>query len=256
MTAGHAAVLLAFAAGLALPHRRAAAARRLTGLRLGGLRLGGPAGAPGRAAALPPRAAEVPSWVWRTATAAAVLALVSGRGTVAVVLGLLAAALAAPAVRRRRRTAADRAEVARDLPRAADLLAACLAAGSPPSAALLVVADAVGGPLGPRLRRVAAALRSGLDAADALPASGDDPVARLVSALARAAGSGAPLAATVHDLAEDERERARWLAMERARGAGVRAVGPLAACFLPAFVLVGVVPVVVGVARTLVGELS
>jgi hypothetical protein len=30
----------------------------------------------------------------------------------------------------------------------------------------------------------------------------------------------------------------------------VQAVGPLAACFLPAFVLLGVVPVVVGVART------
>ena len=39
--------------------------------------------------------------------------------------------------------------------------------------------------------------------------------------------------------------------MERARRAGVQAVGPLAACFLPAFVLVGVVPVVVGVAQAL-----
>jgi hypothetical protein len=30
----------------------------------------------------------------------------------------------------------------------------------------------------------------------------------------------------------------------------VQAVGPLAACFLPAFVLLGVVPMIVGVART------
>jgi pilus assembly protein TadC len=59
------------------------------------------------------------------------------------------------------------------------------------------------------------------------------------------------LASSVRDLAADERERARWDALERARRAGVQAVGPLAACFLPAFVLVGVLPVVVGVARSL-----
>ena len=60
-----------------------------------------------------------------------------------------------------------------------------------------------------------------------------------------------PLAASIRDLAVDERERVRWQSMERARRAGVQAVGPLAACFLPAFVLVGVVPVVVGVAQAL-----
>ena len=65
-------------------------------------------------------------------------------------------------------------------------------------------------------------------------------------AVARAAGTGAPLADSVRRLAADERERARWAALERARRAGVQAVGPLAACFLPAFVLVGVVPVVGG----------
>jgi hypothetical protein len=37
-------------------------------------------------------------------------------------------------------------------------------------------------------------------------------------------------------------------ATEAARSAGVRAVAPLGLCFLPAFVLVGVVPTVVGLA--------
>ncbi|MDQ1599214.1 MAG: hypothetical protein QOD68_688, partial [Actinomycetota bacterium] len=69
--------------------------------------------------------------------------------------------------------------------------------------------------------------------------------------LARATATGAPLAGSVREVAADERERARWDALERARRAGVHAVGPLAACFLPAFVLVGVVPVVVGVAQSL-----
>jgi len=38
-------------------------------------------------------------------------------------------------------------------------------------------------------------------------------------------------------------------AAERARRAGVHVVAPLAMCFLPAFVLVAVVPVVLGLAR-------
>lgn len=265
MSAAQVAVLLAFAAGLALPHRRSTAARRLAALRLEALpgdRGDAARGLVGAAPRAPAgAAADVPSYVWRAAAAGAVVALLSGHQGGTVMLAVLAAALVLPAAHRRRLSAADRAAQARALPRAADLLAACLDAGSPPSAALRVVADAVGGPLGVRLRRVAAALRSGVDATAALPAPvgtapDGDPVARLVGALARAATSGAPLAVIVQDLAADERERARWDALERARGAGVRVVGPLAACFLPAFVLVGVVPVVAGVARMLLGQLT
>jgi hypothetical protein len=57
-------------------------------------------------------------------------------------------------------------------------------------------------------------------------------------------------------LADDERDQARWAAEAAAQRAGVRAVGPLVACFLPAFVLVGVVPLVVGVAEQVVGDLG
>jgi hypothetical protein len=39
-----------------------------------------------------------------------------------------------------------------------------------------------------------------------------------------------------------------------ARTAGVRAVIPLVACFLPAFILLGVVPVVAGLANELIGS--
>ena len=135
-----------------------------------------------------------------------------------------------------------------DLPRAAELLATCLEAGASPAAALAAVADAVGGPLAGRLRAVVAFLRSGTDLAH-WPADLVDPVDRLVRAIARASRTGAPMAESVRLLAADEAERARWDALERARRAGVQAVGPLAACFLPAFVLLGVVPMIVGVAR-------
>jgi hypothetical protein len=75
-------------------------------------------------------------------------------------------------------------------------------------------------------------------------------------AFGRALATGAPLADTVAALAADERERARWAAEAAARRAGVRAVGPLAVCFLPAFVLLGVVPVVAGVAGAVLGGLG
>jgi pilus assembly protein TadC len=111
------------------------------------------------------------------------------------------------------------------------------------------VADAVGGPLAGRLRAVVVFLRSGTDLAH-WPADPADPVDRLMRAVARASRTGAPMAESVRLLAADEAERARWDALERARRAGVQAVGPLAACFLPAFVLLGVVPMIVGVSRT------
>jgi hypothetical protein len=46
-------------------------------------------------------------------------------------------------------------------------------------------------------------------------------------------------------LAEQHRQQARLVALDAARTLGVRATGPLGLCFLPAFVLVAVVPLVV-----------
>ena len=164
-------------------------------------------------------------------------------------MAVLAVALGAPAVRAARAERQRRAVLLADLPRAAELLATCLEAGASPAAALAAVADAVGGPLAGRLRAVVAFLRSGTDLAYWPPTDPVDPVDRLVRAVARASRTGAPMAESVRLLAADEAERARWDALERARRAGVQAVGPLAACFLPAFVLLGVVPMIVGVAR-------
>jgi hypothetical protein len=79
---------------------------------------------------------------------------------------------------------------------------------------------------------------------------------RLAMACVRAAETGAPLADTLAGLAADESERLALAAEAAARRAGVRAVGPLAVCFLPAFLLVGVVPVVAGIAAGVVGSLS
>jgi pilus assembly protein TadC len=238
VTAGAAAVGLALLAGLLVAKPRAGVdrlARRTTGAV---------PGATGGAPWVGP-----PLWSARLTAAVTGVALLSGHAAAAVAMAVLAVALGAPAVRAARAERERRAVLLADLPRAAELLATCLAAGASPAAALTAVADAVGGPAAGRLRAVVAFLRSGTDLAH-WPADPADPVDRLVRVVARASRTGAPMAESVRLLAVDEAERARWDALERARRAGVQAVGPLAACFLPAFVLLGVVPMVVGVART------
>lgn len=149
----------------------------------------------------------------------------------------------------------DRERLAADTPLVLDLLAACLAGGSPPAAAVEAVAAAAQGPAGARLSAVAAALAVGSPPAQAWAALGGgdsaDPLAPAARALARAAEGGAPVAVTVSRLAIEARADTRLRGEEAARRVGVLAVAPLGLCFLPAFVLLGVVPVVVGLAGPL-----
>lgn len=174
-------------------------------------------------------------------------------------LGIAAAAAAAvlgprllerlePAEVRRRRVRLES-----DLPLLLDLLAACLAGGATLPAAAASVASALPGPAGERLAGVAAALAVGTPPSQAWavlagPAPDDDPLGPAARSLARAAEGGAPVAAAVNRLAADARLRARADGERSARRAGVLAVAPLGLCFLPAFVLLGVVPVVAGLA--------
>jgi len=64
--------------------------------------------------------------------------------------------------------------------------------------------------------------------------------------LCRASLSGASPAPMLDALAVDQRERQRLAGEAAARRAGVAMVAPLGLCFLPAFVLLGVVPLVAG----------
>ena len=256
MSAAAVSVALAALAGLLVDDPRSAAVARLRVIRdqRGSRPGGGVLAVASRPVGASDASAGLATWAARIAAVLAGLAVITGRGGAAAVLVPLALALGIPPARRRRATAAVRATLARDLPRAADLTATCLEAGAAPVEALSRVAEAMGGPLGARLRAVASTLASGADLPQ--PAGDGDPLAALLRAVDRATATGAPLADTVRDVATDARERARWQAMERARRAGVQAVGPLAACFLPAFVLVGVVPVVAGIARSLLAGWS
>lgn len=152
-----------------------------------------------------------------------------------------------PAHRRRRREA-----LVRQAPEVVDLLAATLACGAAPAKSIEVVGRALGPPVQDDLAQVTAMLDLGAlpdQAWSVLPAG--HPLQAVAGAMRRSAHSGASLQAVLTGLADDLRRRSRLEVEVAARSAGVRAVGPLAACFLPAFVLLGVVPVVASFALSL-----
>jgi pilus assembly protein TadC len=134
-----------------------------------------------------------------------------------------------------------------------ELLAAALDAGATPVAALAAVAEAVSGDLGAALASVAAAMRLGADARTAWvaapTAAPGQPLADLARAMSRVDEGGARVAAVLRRLAARESERTHSHALAAARRAGVVAVAPLGLCFLPAFVLLAIVPVIVAAAR-------
>jgi pilus assembly protein TadC len=148
----------------------------------------------------------------------------------------------------------DTAEAMRQLPLAADLLAACVAAGAGPVIAAQAVGEALGGPVGQALARGAAEVRLGGEPAGAwrrlaeLPGAG--ALARL---LERADESGLPAAGPAARLASDARAHWTRAATARARRAGVLISAPVGLCFLPAFIAVGVLPVVIGLAGAVTG---
>ncbi|MEU6917707.1 type II secretion system F family protein [Streptomyces olindensis] len=150
--------------------------------------------------------------------------------------------------------APDLAEAARQLPLAADLLAACIAAGAGPVVAAQAVGEALGGPVGDALARGAAEVRLGGEPGAAwrrlaaVPGAGG--LARL---LERADVSGLPAAAPVARLAAQARADWSRAATARARRAGVMVSAPVGLCFLPAFIAVGVLPVVIGLAGGVLG---
>ena len=143
--------------------------------------------------------------------------------------------------------AVTRTALLRDLPGACDLLGVCLSAGVPVAGALAAVGETVPGPLGPQLRTVAALYRLG---AEPRRAWADVPgeLAAVGRVLVRAGESGAAVVPALRSLAADSRSARRAEAEAAVRRAGIWVLAPLGACFLPAFLCLGVVPLVLGIA--------
>jgi Flp pilus assembly protein TadB len=137
--------------------------------------------------------------------------------------------------------------LARELPVACDLLAVCLSGGVPVAGALAAVAASTQEPLAGELRTVAALYRWGAAPSRAWA----DPApefAALGRILVRAGESGSSVVPSLRALAADARAAARARTDAAVRRAGVWVLAPLGACFLPAFVCLGVAPLVLGIA--------
>ena len=136
-----------------------------------------------------------------------------------------------------------------------DVLAACLGAGMAVSAAAAAAAASAPPKLARVLRRAADLLALGADPFVAWSMSPDLPLGEvdaqtdaLLRLARRSASSGAALADGVEDLADQSRQAAAHAATAAAERAGVLIAGPLGLCFLPAFVCLGIIPVVAGLA--------
>jgi pilus assembly protein TadC len=190
-----------------------------------------------------------PAWVAVGTAAAAALGWAVAGATVGLLLAGAAAGAGAVAARRTRRAPALTAEPDIELAAGWDLLAVCLEAGLPVAVAVTAAAEPLRGAVGSRMRRTAGLLELGADpaaawlAAERLPA-----LATFARAAGRSAGTGSALAQVARAEAQRIRATLHDTAQAKAQRAAVLITAPLGLCFLPAFLVLGIAPVVVGLA--------
>jgi hypothetical protein len=170
----------------------------------------------------------------------------------AAVTAACAASLLLPADRgRARRREPPPASAALTL----DLVAACLRGGAGLPAALRAAAAALSAGADRWCTEPADALAGGTPAqvafADWLALPAWAPAARV---LIRTSATGAPIADALRGLASRTRAELAHMSILRARRRAVTGLAPLVCCFLPAFVLLAVVPLVLTMLQALRGH--
>lgn len=155
-------------------------------------------------------------------------------------------------LRRRMPGRTDRPADSGTLAQVLDLLAVALLAGLSAADAVSAVADAVehhAPEVARPLRAAASRIRLGATPAEAWrQVPGQAGVAPVAAVLARATDGGGSVRAALEHAAARMRAEADAAATARAERAAVMVAGPLGLCFLPAFICLGVLPVVVGLA--------
>lgn len=135
--------------------------------------------------------------------------------------------------------------LSRSVPLAAYLVASSAKAGVSLPAALEATARALGEPIGQHLMKVLKKLRLGADPTAAwAPLIEVRELSLLAQVMARSAVTGAAVSDSLLVVAEAAQDELATDSERRARVAGVKVVAPLALCFLPAFLLVTVIPIV------------
>ncbi len=135
-----------------------------------------------------------------------------------------------------------------------ELLACCVDAGMPLVGACGAVAQTPTNPAAEVLAGVVARVEVGMSEADALlELRGDPLVGRVVRDLARGLRSGTGMSELLLAHAAEAREAHHAALQSAAKAVGVRSVLPLMSCYLPAFFLIGIVPVIGGAVTALLG---
>lgn len=139
----------------------------------------------------------------------------------------------------------QREQARRDLPHVVHLLALALSSGASVPSALRLVEEALPASTA-ALRTARGRLDLGLAPQVVWSAVAEQPgLAPLGRTLVRAEVVGASPAAALAQLADELADLARADVEDRARAVGIRAALPLGLCLLPAFLLIGIVPLVV-----------
>lgn len=136
-----------------------------------------------------------------------------------------------------------------------DLFAVCLRSGLPVGTAARVVSESAPPALARTLAQAADLLVLGADPLQAwtVPDDADQSALALASMARRSARAGSSPVRGLAELADNQRGQAEDAAAASSERAGVAISGPLGLCFLPAFVCLGIVPVVMGLAQRVFG---
>jgi Flp pilus assembly protein TadB len=187
-------------------------------------------------------------WPWIVVAGAAVAS--------APLLGLIAVCITATSRRwsRIRRRAIARRRLITEFPNALDLLVLSIRAGYLPAQAIVEIAPFLPASLRPSFSAVDEAMRCGSRFAEALDElrTRIGPIAQpLVDSLSAADRYGLPLAPVLERLSFEARQQRRRDTDAAARELPVRLAMPLVLCTLPSFVLLAIVPLLLGALSSL-----
>lgn len=205
--------------------------------------------APGAGATVPDDGGWMRRHRWLLALLAGLGAWLFVGGTPGLVGGVVVTVVAQVVIGRAESPQArrDREATRRELPHVVTLLAAALRAGVAPAEAARLVCRALPGPATTRLDHSVARLELGADPGEVWSQLAQEPgLAPLGRALSRSHETGASVVTAVERLADQLAREARGDVEDRARAVGVKAAVPLGLCLLPAFLLIGIVPLVAG----------
>jgi len=139
-----------------------------------------------------------------------------------------------------------RLELLHSLPEALDLVTACLRAGQPLSNAIQTVSTAMGPPIRDQFDAVTNAMSVGMSQEQAWRILATDPVmGGIARDISRSTTWGTAMTDVLTHHSGELRTRSKLERLGAAKAVGVKGVIPLGVCYLPAFILLGVVPVIV-----------